>query len=210
MKKILPYTGAAVALALLYVIWVLALRRQPPPAAAPASLPKEIEEVTAKGLKILHFYGHTPNVERGEHLIICYGVRGARAVRLEPPLEALSPSLNRCIAVQIEAATTFRLVAYGYGGAEVSASFSVNVVPAPPRIIFVGISQKEIRRGTSLALCYGVKHAVRVQLNPGGVSLPPSEKQCIQFYPVRTTEYTFLATGEDGRTDQEKFTITVK
>ncbi len=210
MKKILPYTGAAVALALLYVVWVLAIRRQAPAPTPPTGLPKEIEEMTAKGLKILHFYGHTPNVEKGEHLIICYGVRDARAVRLEPPLEALSPSLNRCIAVQIEALTTFRLVAEGNDGAEVSASFSVNVVPAAPRIIFVGISQKEIRRGTPLAICYGVKHAVKVQLNPGGVSLPPSEKQCLQFYPVRTTHYTFLATGEDGRTDQEKFTITVK
>jgi hypothetical protein len=210
MKKILPYTGAAVALALLYVVWVLAIRRQAPAPTPPTGLPKEIEEMTAKGLKILHFYGHTPNVEKGEHLIICYGVRDARAVRLEPPLEALSPSLNRCIAVQVEALTTFRLVAEGNDGAEASASFSVNVVPAAPRIIFVGISQKEIRRGTPLAICYGVKHAVKVQLNPGGVSLPPSEKQCLQFYPVRTTHYTFLATGEDGRTDQEKFTITVK
>lgn len=210
MKKILPFTGAAVALAALYLVWVLAARWQAPPQAGSGTVRKEIEELTARGLKILHFYGHTGELEEGEHLIICYGVRDARAVRLEPPLEALSPSLNRCIAVQIEAATTFRLVAEGADGSEVSASFSVKVVPAPPKIIFVGLSQKEIRRGTPLAVCYGVKHAVKVQLEPGGVSLPPSEKQCIQFYPVRTTNYTFVATGADGRTDGEKFTITVK
>ena len=210
MKRILPLAGAAVALALLYIIWVLVIRRQAPPTAPLGALSKEIEELTAPGLKILHFYGHTGNVEKGEHLIICYGVRDAQAVRLEPPLEALSPSLNRCIAVQVAAATTFRLIAQGANNAEVSASFSVNVVPAAPRIIFVGLSQKEIRRGTPLAICYGVKHAVKVQLEPGAVSLPPSEKQCIQFYPVRTTDYTFVATGEDGRTDRERFTVTVK
>ena len=210
MKKILPFMGAAVTLAGLYVIWALAVRWQAPSPAARAGFSKEMEELTGRGLKILHFYGSPGNVPKGEHLIICYGVRDARAVRLEPPVETLSPSLNRCIAVPVEAPTTFRLVAQGADGAEVSSSFSVNVVSAPPHIIFVGLSQKEIRRGTPLALCYGVKHAVKVQLEPGGVSLPPSEKQCLQFYPVRTTLYTFVATGEDGRTDREKFTITVK
>jgi len=210
MKKILPFTWAAAALGLLYVVWVVVSRQQAPRPPEPPRLPQEIQEAIGSGLKILHFYAHTGELVKGEHLIICYGVRDARAVRLEPPVEVLSPSMNRCFAVRIDTATTFRLVAEGADGAEVSASFTVNVKPAPPRIVFVALSQKEIRRGQPLAICYGVEHAVKANLEPLKMSLPPSEKNCIQFYPVQTITYTFVATGEDGRTDREKFTITVK
>jgi len=88
--------------------------------------------------------------------------------------------------------------------------FYLDLRPAPPSILFVAISQKDIRRGQPLAVCYGVKQAVKVRLDPGGVSLPPMEKSCIQFYPARPTAYTLVATGEDGRTDREQFTVGVK
>ena len=215
MRKILPFTLAAVVIALLYLAWVAVTRfgggRQfPPPQPAPARLPPKLQEATGTGLKILHFYAHTGELTKGEHLIICYGVRDARAVRLEPPVETLSLSPNRCFVDRPKSATTYRLVAQGADGAEVSASFTVNLRPAPPSILFVAISQKDIRRGQPLAVCYGVKQAVKVRLDPGGVSLPPMEKSCIQFYPARTTAYTLVATGEDGRTDREQFTVGVK
>src|SRR5512139_3900309 len=51
-------------------------------------------------LKIYHFYAGTARIYRGEHVNICYGVANARAVRIEPPVDSITPSMNRCIAAE--------------------------------------------------------------------------------------------------------------
>ena len=68
----------------------------------------------------------------------------------------------------------------------------------------------QVRRGEALTLCYGTKGATTVRLEPAKLSLPPSERFCARLYPVRNTTYTLVVSGADGRTDREKFTVTVK
>jgi len=216
MRKFLPYTLAALGLALLYLGWVAATRffanrdferaakeRQARPSA-------RREETGGTAVKILQFYASTGEVTKGQHVIVCYGVENARAVRIEPAIEELKPARNRCFSVFPERTTTFKLLADGPEGKQVSESFTVQVNPAPPSILFVTISHKEIKRGQPWTLCYGVANATTVRIEPAIQPLQVSEKNCIRTYPLRTTTYTLVASGAGGREDREKFTVTVK
>jgi hypothetical protein len=214
MAKIFRFAGVGIAAA--YLIWVAASRflanraadargRAP---ATPASAP--VEQTPASGVRILHFYASTGIVARGDHAIVCYGVENARAVRIAPPVEDLSPSLNRCFSVAPSQTTTYSLHASGPDGSSASESFTVKVVPAAPRILFVQLSEEEVSRGQPITLCYGVANAASARLEPVGMVLRPTDKVCFRMLPIRTTEYTLVASAADGRTDREKFTIRVR
>ena len=211
----LTYGWALAIVAVLYVAWIGVSRHMANRAieraaeAKRASAYKPLPEA-GPGVKILHFYAGTGEVVRGEHAVVCYGVQNAKAVRLEPPVEAIKPSLNRCIAVEPSRDTTYELRVTGEDGAEVSASFTIRVVPPPPRILFVVINKLELRRGEPLAICYGVKNATEVRLDPIGMRLQPSEKRCFQTLAGASLTYTLTATSAEGKTDSEKFRVTVK
>ncbi len=214
-RRRLIYGWALAIVAVLYVAWIGVSRHMANRAleraaeAKRANAYKPLPEA-GPGVKILHFYSGTGEVVRGEHAVVCYGVQNARAVRLEPPVEAITPSINRCIAVEPSRDTTYELLAAGADGTEVSASFTIRVVPPPPRILFVAINKLELRRGEPLSICYGVKNATAVRLDPIGMRLQPSEKMCFQTYASASTTYTLTASSAEGKTDSEKFRVTVK
>jgi hypothetical protein len=58
-------------------------------------------------------------------------------------------------------------------------------------------------------LCYGVKDATSLRLQPDGPPLKVAEKSCFTVQPQQTTKYTLVATGPSG-TDTQDLTITVK
>lgn len=217
MRRALAYTwAAAIGMALLYLAWVGATRylgqrameRSREAARAPAqAVPKS---PAGAGVKILHFYASTGQLTKGDRASVCYGVENARSVRIEPAVEELKPAMNRCFPITPEAATTYTLVAEGRDGTRASASFTVNVKPAPPKILFIALSSKEIRRGEPLTVCYGVSNADAVRLEPVAWPLRPVEKDCVKLYPVRTTNFTVVASGAEGMTDREKFTVKVR
>jgi hypothetical protein len=60
-------------------------------------------------LKILNFYG-TNAIRRGEHAMICYGVYGAKSVRIEPAVEQLQPAVSHCLQVSPSVTTEYKLV----------------------------------------------------------------------------------------------------
>lgn len=213
MRKLLPFTLATVGMALLYLVWVAATRylggrereRPRPAAQTPLSL-----EPAGTAVRIIQFYAGTGELTRGDRAVVCYGVLNARSVRLEPEVEKLSPSPNRCLSIAPLSTTTYTLVAEGLDGARVSESFTVEVKPPPPSILFLAQSDKEVRRGQPVAICYGVVNATAVRLEPLDWALRPVEKQCVRSFPVRTTTFTLIATGEGGRTDREQLTVKVK
>jgi hypothetical protein len=67
-----------------------------------------------------------------------------------------------------------------------------------------------ITDGDKATLCYGVAKARAVRLEPAGEAPSPSFNRCIQVAPVRDTEYTLSAEGEDGRTVSAVLDIQVK
>jgi hypothetical protein len=161
-------------------------------------------------VKITQFYATSGEIIDGRQGIVCYGVQNAKFVRIEPPVENLTPVFSRCFWVEPKEDTTYTLFAVGADGRQVTESFSVKVKPAPPNILFVGLSDREIRRGEPLTVCYGVEHADTVRLLPIGLPLRPLKKDCTKFYPGTTLKYTLIASGPNGPPDKESFTVKVK
>ena len=158
---------------------------------------------------ITQFYARSGETTAGDQNLICYGVRNAARIRIDPPVEDLAPALNRCFFVDPGENTTYTLVAEGADGSQVSESFRVLVKPAPPAILMFATSERQIPRGDSVTLCYGVARASEVRLEPNGWQLPPLAKNCTRFYPKATAVYSLVATG-NGRADRKAFSVTVR
>ena len=171
-----------------------------------AGMPEDAGSV----VRITQFYARSGEITRGDPNVICYGVRNALKVRLDPPVEPVSPTLNRCISIEPEQDTTYTLVAEGLGGENVSESFRVRVNAPPPAILMLATSAKQIVRGDAVTVCYSTEHATSVRLDPQGWQLAPGAKNCIRFYPKATGTYTVVATGESGRSERKAFSVEVK
>jgi hypothetical protein len=77
-------------------------------------------------LKVLNFYG--PNaIRRGEHATICYGVNGAKSVRIEPPVEKLQPAVAHCLQVSPSVTTSYKLVAEDGTGHAATKELTIQV-----------------------------------------------------------------------------------
>ncbi|HBY60371.1 MAG TPA: hypothetical protein DEH78_11145 [Solibacterales bacterium] len=185
----------------------LAERRKHAPAKRPVAA---VLDDGPPGLRILSFYANAGEVVNGEHAVVCYGVRDAVRVRLDPPVEELKPAWNRCFSVYPRKATTYTLTAADAAGRETSARFTINVVPPPPRILFVWLTSDDIKIGEPVTVCYGVRNAVAVWLEPLKTRLRLSEKSCQRSFPVRTMKYELVAQGATGALDREPFTIKVR
>ena len=121
-------------LVLLYAGWVLYSRR-----TDNARITEEAERkrILAEGkvvdklgggkLKVLMFYANPPIVGRGERTLLCYGVAGAKAVRIEPNVEEIGPSLSRCVEVFPKQTTAYSLIATDAGGIEEKSEIEVRV-----------------------------------------------------------------------------------
>jgi hypothetical protein len=204
--KILRYVIIVLAaVAAVYLVFQGRTDRSPAPRPAPA-----VQAPEPAGPAIVQFYPEKSELARGERSLVCYGVANTSAVRIEPPVEQLDPTPSRCFWVTPERTTTYKLIATGAGGAEVSQSFTITVGAPPPRILFVQLSSETVPRGGDLTLCYGVDHATQVRLEPSGLKLDLSAKKCMLLSPLRTTKYTLVAIGAGGRSDRASFTVTVR
>lgn len=99
--KLLLLLRLALIAAALYVGWVFASRYvaarrwELARARVPAPPSAEFERVYGgTDVRILQFYSPSSVIE-GDRTTICYGVVNAAVVRIEPPVEGVSPSLNR-------------------------------------------------------------------------------------------------------------------
>jgi hypothetical protein len=198
------------ALAAGFLTWTFVSRRQPaqlPPKPAPGYQDFEgIDKLDS--VAILRFYAAAGVLNEGEKATLCYGVAKARAVRLDPPVEELSPSLNRCFQVGPTADTRYTLTAEGEDGRTVSESFVLQVKPNPaniPRVVyFVSKPQSD---GVS-SLCFATENALLVSVDPPVI--PPMEGAplgCFYVAPKETTTYTMTVTGKSGRTATRRVTV---
>ncbi len=161
--------------------WIYYERSRPLPKRPEkvVGIPKELDTIE---LKILNFYTAERPV-RGEPFLVCYGVINATKVVLEPPLAEVKPVLSRCVEVTLRKETELTLRAFGRNGEEAAASFVIGVNEPRPEFLFVSVSNRELKPGEKWTLCYGVKKATKVWMEPGPQMLGPSEKACAMMYP---------------------------
>ncbi len=80
---------------------------------------KVIDALGGDGLRIVSFY-----TARGE---LCYGVTGAKTVRIEPPVGEVWPALSRCIGIAPKKTTEYKLIAEDGAGHSAMESIPVTV-----------------------------------------------------------------------------------
>jgi hypothetical protein len=86
-----------------------------------------LERMGGGGLAITGFYASPREIRRGGQAKLCYGVNGAKQVRLEPAAGEVWPSSSRCLDVAPKADTTYRLTAEDAAGHAVSQTFVLKV-----------------------------------------------------------------------------------
>jgi hypothetical protein len=124
MAKLVRWSWVLVVLAGLYSGWVLWQRHR---AQASPPAPAAVDPLAKYGgdVKILQFYTSTPAITKGSKALLCYSVINATGVRLDPPVERVWVSTNRCFEVVPEHTTRYTLTAEGGNHKTVSESLEV-------------------------------------------------------------------------------------
>lgn len=133
-RRILPWLGAVLLAAAIYDGSIFYSRWSSRRAAEQARAEQEaerrrrvVEILGGDTLRILGFAA-TPGVIRvGGHASLCYGVNGAKSVRLEPPVEEVWPALTHCVEVSPRRDTEYKLIAEDAAGQTVSENFVLKV-----------------------------------------------------------------------------------
>lgn len=207
------------------LVWRLGprLARERPEEPAPPAREQAFDWVDpAKGLKIIMFYAAPGVVERGEATIMCYGVANADRVRIDPPVAALKPALNRCIEIKPAATTTYTLTAENDRGEAQSQALEITVTgtraakppaPAPdtkPGLRIDYFRLEETKRDGALTvhkLCFRTWNAVQVEVQPEAFPASKVFQGCFAVAPKQRTTYTLTARGEDGGVVSETLTL---
>jgi hypothetical protein len=126
--------GLLIVAGLIYDGWIFYSRRSENREAVQGQADQEaaqerktIDAVGGGGLKILNFYAAPDTVKRGAQTNLCYGVTGAKTVRMEPAVEAVWPALTRCVQVSPKKDTEYKLVAEDGAGHSVTQSIAITV-----------------------------------------------------------------------------------
>jgi hypothetical protein len=134
IRKVLPYTTVVALLALLYLAWVFYSRASERREAQRAADEKQVEQARktyelygAGQLKILLFYAVPATVSRGASGELCYSLANATSASIDHDVEAIRPSLNRCVPIKPAHSTTYTLTASDDKGHKVAQSVSVVV-----------------------------------------------------------------------------------
>lgn len=165
-------------------------------------------------VRILQFYAPSGTVIEGSRSVVCYGVVNARAVRIEPAVDGVSPSLNRCVAVAPEEDTRYTLTAEGSDGRVVSESFLLKVKADPatlPVIGSFGVADHKIDRGRHVfLLTFAATNAESIDIDPPVFpTLRGAPNGRFYVNPGKTTTYTLTATGKKGRQVRKQLTVEV-
>lgn len=136
IKRALPYLALAILAGMLYDAYVFYDRWSGNRLAEQVRAGKEAEEAKktydALGggqFKILNFYASPGAIRPGDHASICFGVSGAKTVRLEPNVQPLYPAVTHCFQVAPRKTTEYKLIAEDGKGHTAAESFVLQVVP---------------------------------------------------------------------------------
>jgi hypothetical protein len=166
-------------------------------------------------VKITAFYARDLIVTEGGSTVLCYGVSDAKSVRLDPPVESITPSLNRCIEVRPKGETLYTLTAVGSGGQTVSQSVTIRVGADQsmlPKITSFKIDgkQKDYSGQTMYTLSFGVQNAVEVSIDPPAFpTLHGAPSGQFSVKPDKTTTYTLIVKGKNGHVARQQLTVKV-
>jgi hypothetical protein len=165
-------------------------------------------------VRILQFYARDGELVEGRSTVLCYGVLNAKAVRIEPAVEGVSPALSRCVEVAPLRDTRYTLTAEGAEGRTISEAFTLKVVPdaeSLPRIKSFGIARRGMDRGRPyFVLSFTVENAETVDIDPPVIpTLHHAPLGRFEVAPEKTTTYTLTVTGKHGHKVKKQVKVIV-
>jgi hypothetical protein len=86
-----------------------------------------VDALDGDGLKIIAFYASPGVIGHGGSIEICYGVTGAKTVRIEPSVGEVWPALSRCLQAAPGKNTEYKLTAEDGAGHSTTQSLPVKV-----------------------------------------------------------------------------------
>jgi hypothetical protein len=135
IKRAAPFLGIVLAIVLIYDGYVFYSRwsakkdEERARAEQEAALARKTLNLLGGGeLKINRFYVSPAVIRKGSAANICYGVTGAKTLRLDPPAEQVWPALNHCLQVSPAKDTEYTLTAEDGAGHFVTNSFVLQVM----------------------------------------------------------------------------------
>lgn len=134
IRKLLPFTTAAVVITALYVGWIFYSRWDAQRDAERAQQQARVQDAQ----KVLEAYGGNKVtvlslsagqgvIHRGESTQLCYGVSNAKNVTMSPAVGDLWPSMYRCVDVSPKADTTYTVTASDGQGHSDTKSIQIKV-----------------------------------------------------------------------------------
>jgi hypothetical protein len=134
LRRLLRYSGILVVAAAVYDGVVFYSRWSSDRAIEQARAAQEAEQARktlallgGEGLKIVNFYASPGAIPQGGTANICYGVNGAKVVKLDPPVEEVHAALTHCLQVAPAKDTEYTLTAEDGAGHSVSQSLAITV-----------------------------------------------------------------------------------
>jgi hypothetical protein len=177
---------------------------------AGCSHPEAPKPKAAEPVRITQFYTSVPNVAKGDKALVCYGVENASAVWLDPPRQALSAALARCVEVTPTATTIYTLTAEGADGKSATKSLTLPVGPPVAKIVNVNVNSLEVKPGDPVTICYTAENAKSVTIEPLHFTGGAKPKGCVSDKPRKSTTYVITAIGGAGDRDREEVTVKVQ
>jgi hypothetical protein len=118
IRKLLPFTTAAVVIAALYLGWVFYSRwdeqreaQRAQAAAQTENAEKVLDAYGGNKVTILNLSLSTNAIRPGDTAQLCYGVSNAKTVSVTPPVGDVWPSMYRCVDISPKSDTTYTLSA---------------------------------------------------------------------------------------------------
>ena len=135
LRRALPLVSVAVIAAVAYDGWVFYSRWRSAREAEQARQAEEarrarqtIDLMGGTDFRIINFYAVPQTIRRGGQARICYGVYGAKRVRIEPAVEDLHPAISYCFDVTPRKDTGYKLIAEDGAGHTATASLVIRIV----------------------------------------------------------------------------------
>jgi len=166
-------------------------------------------------VKITAFYPRDVQVVEGGTTVLCYGVSNAKTVRIDPPVDGVSPALTRCVEIRPKGETTYTLTAEGSDGKAVSQSVTVRIgvdTAASPRISSFQMdgAKKDYSGKIIFTLSFADQNADEVSIDPPVFpTLHGAPSGQFSVAPAKTTTYTLTAKGKNGHVARKQLTVEV-
>jgi hypothetical protein len=136
LRKALPFLIVAIFIAAAYDGWIFYSRwnyareaERSRQAKEAADAQRTIDLLGGGELKILDFYASPGSIRRGRQATICFGVFGAKSVRIEPQVEQLRPATMHCLQVSPSKSTEYKLIADDGAGHTATGHLTLKVTP---------------------------------------------------------------------------------